>query len=289
MSQGRVKKHHYVPKVLQKAFCHNGNKIWYCQRNDDDRFVEVEERNRESTFRIKDLYTVLDENDLPSDRIETAFYGPLDNYLGRILPQILAAFDKGMVPEFAEDDLATFRKAVWEMIKRTPDFLPDHDDLALGREAVNEILDSTAGSLSAKRRKALSDGLSNDSFLRSYGRDIRVRGSLIKSEKVESVLPEFDLRWARISGRHSYILSGVMAYRIGNGGQNGLINPKTEIWFPVSPKIAAVFLRDPNDAIPLVVEEPRDHVRQVNEFAIRKSSAVASHSESLLTSLLSSQ
>lgn len=285
MSAKRAKRHHYVPKVLQKAFCCEGEHIWYSLRDETGRFKNPEDRNIESTFRIKDLYTVLVDDDQLSDEVERSIYGQIDDYLGRILPQIYNSFKRGEVPIFVGADLDNFRKVIWEMIKRTPDFIKSHDDLEIGRTAISEILAADDGSFEPERRATLESYLKDDAKLTHYGRDIRVRGSLMKSEKVEDLLREYEVRWAVIKGEHSFLLSSLMAYRIGNGGSNGLINPKAEIWFPVSPKIAVVLVRDPEGKIPPVVEEFRENVRKINEYAAKNSNSVASHSKKLLRSL----
>jgi len=99
-------------------------------------------------------------------------------------------------------------------------------------------------------------------------------------------MADFVPRWAVIEGKNSFILSSLIAYRIGNGGHNGLANPNMEIWMPIAPKYAIVMLQDPEGKITHRVSEPRVHVRKVNEFAVRNSSYVASHSHKLLRSLV---
>jgi hypothetical protein len=286
VSDKRIKKHHFVPKVLQKAFRAEGDHIWYSSRGSDGRFGDVEDRNIESTFRVKDLYTVLDDDDILSDEIEREFYGRIDDYLGRMLPKVLDGLDSGKVPTFSSEALISLRLIVFEMIKRTPDFTNKYDDVEIGKDFVEDMLESFKENPDPERQSAFENALSNQTKLKQLGRTIKVRGVILNSDMVSDAMAEFVPRWAVIEGKQSFILSSMIAYRIGNGGHNGLANPNMEIWMPIAPKYAIVLLQDPEGKIPHRVDEPRDHVRQVNEFAVRSSRYVASHSSKLLRSLV---
>ncbi len=286
MSGGRIKKHHFVPKVLQKPFRSEGDHIWYACRGENGRFGDVEDRNIESTFRLRDLYTVLDNDDTLSDEVERSFYGHIDNYLGKIIPDLLAAFERNEVPTFSDKALESLQRVTYEMIKRTPDFTRSYDDLEIGREFIEDVLKALEAQPDAELQRKFTQVLSDEASLRKQGRSIRVKGMIRKSEKVSEAMKDLVVRWAVIEGKQSFVLSSLVAYRIGNGGPNGLSNPSVEIWMPIAPKYAVVLVRDPNNKIPLRVTEDRDHVRRVNEYAIRNSAFVASHSDRLLKSLV---
>lgn len=286
MSGKRIKKHHFVPKVLQKAFCSDGDHIWFSSRDHESRFGAVEDRNIESTFRVKDLYTILDGNEKLSDVIERMFYGRIDDYLGRILPEVLDCLGRGEVPVFSRESLDGLRRVVYEMIKRTPEFTGRFDDLEIGTNFIQGIRDHLREYPDLEQQAFCEEVLLDETKLRHFGRSIKVRGLVQKSDLVYDAIAKFEPRWAVINGKHSFILSSLIAYRVGNGGPNGLANPKMEIWMPIAPKYALVMLRDPEGRIPLRVEESRDHVRQINEYAVKNSSHVASHSHKLLISLI---
>ncbi|MEC7764141.1 MAG: DUF4238 domain-containing protein [Pseudomonadota bacterium] len=283
----RSKRHHFVPKVLQKAFCADGDRIWYAARDATGRYSRPELRNTEKTFWERNLYTVL-EDGLPSDIIEKRYFGTLDDYLGKIIPDITKHFANREAPLLTGDDLNGFREAMFVMATRTPDFISSDDDLVTGRELVQGVLSETQGNPELENTpelRKLTRELTDDAILRAYGRNIRVRALVKPNPKIIATLKEFSLRWSIAPERHSYILSSLIAYRIGNGGSNGLGSPSMEMWMPISPKIAAVLVRDPENKIPLAVRDQRDHVREINEFAARKSRQIASDSEKLLTSL----
>lgn len=286
MSQKRIQNHHYVPKVLQKAFRYDGDRIWYSSRQVGGRFGKPAERNIEKTFRIKDLYTI-ELNGVQSDIIERQFYGTIDDYLGRMLPSVFNAFSEGRLPTFSGEPLRGLKKVVFELIKRTPHFTKGYDDASIGRDVIEkEIAYYELHDPENPQLKRARIDLEQDGMLKRLGRTVRVRALTMEMRDAHTVLEEFEVRWAVSEGNSSFVLSDLIAYRIGNCGSNGLINPNAEIWMPISPKIALVLVRDPNKNIPLRSPESARHIRAINEYAAVNSIKIASHSEKLLLSLL---
>ncbi|WP_170347257.1 DUF4238 domain-containing protein [Ruegeria atlantica] len=284
MSSKRIKNHHFLPQVLQRQFLNDQGQIWYAEKGSDGFFLPPESRNTKSAFKIKDYYTVLDDG-APSDIVEKKFYGPIDNYLGHLLTDVNAAFDNGDAPTFSGEALHNIRLFLFETIKRSPEFINDYDDTLAGRDFVERMIQDPRGDLDQTEKARLEELLQDHVELKRYGRDIRVQGMIRRSTKVEAALEDFSVRWAVSLTHNSFILSSMIAYRIGNGGANGLVNPNMEIWMPVHPKRALVLLRDPKNEIPLVTREHRDHIREINQFAAAKSQSIASHSRKLIESL----
>jgi len=286
MMNKRAIKHHIVPQVLQRQFAIRGDeqRIWRAKRNKNGNFQSLERKRIAKTFVINNNYTVL-ENDQPSDVVERKFYGPIDDFLGRFLPDVIQTINNGYIPNFSTDSLNSIKEIAIHMAKRTPDFLGEDNDIERGRKLVEEILQYTPDVLPTEDRKQLEADLTDESRLRDKGRDIRVKATLQNSSRIKETLSQFVPRWAVSQTKHSFILASRMVYRIGNGGPNGLTNPKVEIWMPITPKIALVLLRDPENKVPHIVVDRPQHIRRVNEYAVRESFEVASHSERLLYSL----
>ena len=282
----RRKKHHFVPKVLQKAFEAEERRIWYAERGSDGIFTSPEVRNTDSTFKVRDLYTIVDVHGEPSDAVERLFYGEIDDYLGKMIPHALDMFSRREAPEFSGDSLDILKRVVFQLIKRTPDFSIGADEVEVGKRYFADVIRRLEKSGNKELLERIHKLSRNDSAVKKFGRSIRVQGMIQEVDSVNHMLKEFVARWAVIHGKASFILSSQIAYRIGNGGSNGIKNPKMEIWLPISPKHALVLLRDPNNQVPLVVNEIDAHVRLVNEYAVENSSSIASHSERLLLSLL---
>ena len=282
----RAKNHHIVPKVLQKQFAIPGDqqRIWRVKRDANGAFQSLEPKRLAKSFVIKDYYTIL-ENNQRSDLIERELYGKIDDFLGRLLPDVIGALNRGVAFKFSKETLDSIREIIRHMITRTPDFL-EHDDVGIGKEVVEATLQTLSSENSSDQRRQLEAQLRDDVQLQDIGRHIRVTAKLKNSSRVSKALSEYVPRWSISQSKHSYILASRMVYRIGNGGSNGLSSPKMEMWMPITPKIALVLVRDPKNEIPHRVIDTPKHIRQVNEYAVKTSFEVASHSETLLKSLI---
>ena len=203
-----------------------------------------------------------------------------------MLPSIFSAFEEGATPTFEGEALISLRKVVLELIKRTPHFSKQYDDVSIGREIVTkEIAHYELHDPENPMLKRARADLQNQEVLLKLGRTVRVKSITQEMRNANSILEEFDARWAITDEKCSFVLSELIAYRIGNGEPNGLKFPNAEIWMPISPKIALVLVRDPHRRIPLRSIENPKHVREINEYAIANSNRIASHSERLLLSL----
>ena len=286
MPQGRAKKHHFVPRALQKWFCEQGETIWFCERDCRGQFSAPERRNTSSTFKKRDYNTVLEGN-RPSDVVEKQYFGPADDFVGILLTEIAKGMACGQIPPISQETKGDIRKLVTILVRRSPDFMIGYDDdLALGREVVERtlaVVDADSGP--ACEEQALKRKLGDDLSLRQIGRDVRVRAQISPLEKSEKVLQEFDIRWAQTSGKHTFILSSRMVYRVGNGGSGGLNDARAQLWVPLMPTLALVMLRDPANRYPYTNYIGRDLVRSMNEYAARNSVQIASSSERQLKSL----
>ena len=281
----RSKVHHFLPRVMQKSFCFRDNEIWYAEKKTDGKFKSPELTSTEKAFQISNYYSIRINGEL-SDVAETKYFGRVDNLLGSLIPDVLSSFDRGEVPVFSEDYLSLLHDLVYVMIKRTPEFPLNYKDLNAGKEIVREAIDKlgTCYEDQVLREKLVLE-LEDPVALSSYGRDVRVGAIVRPSERVKRAMSNLVVRRAVSRSKHSFILSSKIAYRIGNGGSNGLSNPNMEIWMPISPKISMVLLRDPTNSIPSIYVDTPTHIRKVNEFAAQNSGRIASKSQKLIESL----
>ncbi|WP_319568974.1 DUF4238 domain-containing protein [Cohaesibacter marisflavi] len=287
----RAVNHHIVPEVLQKQFSINGERVrvWRSKRDNAGLYPPPEKKKISKSFVTRDYNTIL-KGTKPSDHVEKEFYGRVDDFLGRWLPEVENILQNRSVPAFNPGALVSVREMVKVMLMRTPDFANLSSDIEIGKDVVeSSILARTHQGPESQSASDLLSILDDKKQLAAIGRDIRVRGTVCGNKKISAVLSEFFPHWAVSSTNHSFILSSRMVYRVGNGGSNGLLNPNMEIWFPISPKIALVLTRNINSNIPLICSEPPEHIRQVNLYAVKSSYEVASHSEKLLSSLLRSR
>lgn len=286
MAQKRTKRHHYVPKALQKPFRNSKGQIFYSERDQLGNYGEIEPRNLDSAFWVRDYYTIL-RDEKPADIVEREFYGRIDDYLGSLIPEVLEKFSDGTAVMFSPEALSSLRFVVYHLIKRTPDFMAVLDENDLGLKLVDGMiagLSEEGDSEGARRYEMLRD---QEKHVRKIGRDIRVRAEIAPpSPSIQEALRHYSLRWGVSDGRASFILPSKICYRIGNGGANGLTSRNMELWLPLSPKHVLILLRDPSGAIPFVNYLSSTQIREVNDHAVRHGRAVGAHSDLLLASLL---
>ncbi|MFT5785321.1 MAG: hypothetical protein ACI9KK_000667 [Ascidiaceihabitans sp.] len=284
MAQKRSKKHHYVSRAMQRPFCHSREKIWYSTRNEAGIFGDPEDRNIESTFKAKDYYTVNDGDNL-SDIVERDYFGPLDDLWGDFRQQVLDVLSRGKIPNFSKESADILKNTVISFARRSPDFM-NYDDYETGMEIINNtILALEESDDKFDEIPALQKQILLQSEVIKVGRDVRVRAQIDHSEKVEEAMQDFKIRWAKTDGKHSFILSSRMVYRIGNGGHNGISNPNAEIWMPIAPSYCLILLRDPQKEVQEINEIDVTFLRKINNYIVRESNQVGSHSEKLLRSL----
>jgi hypothetical protein len=284
----RSRHHHYVPKALQRCFSENKKNLWYSFIGEDGIYSDPELRNIDSTFKVFDFYTVLDEHDRPSDKIEKDFYSAIDDYLGALLSEVHNTFSKGNVPIFEGEELTSLHHLMLNLASRTP-YSADgrtFDDIEIGRSFVARLIEvyqeRTPAHPELVRFKKI---LSNERELNLHGKNIRVRGQALPKNDAIDALKDFVVKWAISEGRPSFVLQSAIIYRIGNGGSNGLSSPQCEWWMPISPKRAIILVRDPSNRLPLVYKISRDHMREINESSVDDRKDIASQSRDLLLSL----
>lgn len=281
----RSKRHHYIPKAIQRAFVISETKerIWYADRDDKTGlYGSPEIRNIESTFMEKNLYTV-NYDSTPSDVVEKKFYQPLDNHLGIVLPRIIAALDGGVEPIFSREAERSMRLVVIEMMKRTPTVFQglEIDEMlqrALNKPPSREFPDHVL--------QAFKDKLKEPKYVEKFKKEVFARGRIRPLENVNNTLEEFSIRWAVSRGNASFILSGRYCYMIGNGGPSGLANMLAEVWMPICPKYCMVLVRDPYKRVPILCDVDSEKVRKFNLHSAKNSDAIASHSEKLIESIV---
>lgn len=284
MAKQRAKKHHYVPQVLQRRFNADNGKIWYAEKDKiTGLFAKAEERNTSSCFMLRDYYTISEANKL-SDKVETTFYGEIDSYLGDLLPNLVASLDSNSFPTFTAEAFESLKSVLYHLLTRTPDFVSTFDDI----EAGQEIIEKTVSALKreGKDHDAIAEEqkLHNSSLLKKLGREARVRGQIKKPEEFTSLMSDFEVFWIKAPDKHRYILGSRIAYIIGNGGPNGISNPKSEIWFPISSRYCMVVMR-PNGGINQLSRDSPKRVKALNLYIARNCSQIGGHSNELITSI----
>ena len=197
MSQ-RSKKHHFVPKVLQKAFRsrpENPTFVWYSEKGEDGTYSRPVEKMTDKTFVIANYYSVLGVEDCLSDVVEREYYGQIDAYLGKVLPKIFAVLSAGEIPTFVGEPKDSLIEVVFEMVKRTPDFTKDYNDTDIGKEIIEASIAQCADlpEHQLEKRRLLND-LGQPEKIKNLGRSTRVKAVIMPSPEMAEVLSKFSVR-----------------------------------------------------------------------------------------------
>lgn len=276
----RSKRHHYISQSFQDRFCRTDGRIWYAERNDDGEF-SLFDRTPYGCFWKPNLNTTM-VDDRPSDELETGFWGDVDDQVAKFLQLVDRSFEDGRPPVLEGESLVRLKELITSVARRAPDAtdLPDADELG-------EQFRSNISYLSREAGFRYDPKYDDRTWLRQTGRSILASAKAEYPKMVLEALQEYSVRWAVLEGKSSFILGSKSVYRAhGDRGSGHLADPKTELYWPIAPKLALVLLRPPSRDFPLVLRGSTQMVREWNMSICRESACVASHSKSLLVSLL---
>lgn len=281
---GAAKRHHYVPQCLIRNFCDDSGRVWFSERDETGSYKAPEQRNTKSVF-YENHYYAVEVKGRPSDYIEKSFYQKIDDRLAVLIDRVFYCERRSCI-DLARNEVRDLSWIVYELMVRNPNFISKfvECDISLGRSIVEATL--RRSNLDEHQRFLGEKLLSSRQELRKLGRNTRVSAQVSPPEKVAPYLDGLSVKIVRCSGKHSFVISDFPVYRIGNGGANGLTNINSEMWLPISPKVAVVLLNESISAVPDFHVLDRDRLREINIFAVRNAERVASHSRQLISSLL---
>ncbi|MCW2305641.1 hypothetical protein M2324_004073 [Rhodovulum sulfidophilum] len=286
MKNQRSKGHHYIPQALQRAFASGKQQLWYAKKTRSGEYDNPRIRNIRTFFQRRNYYTIYNEG-RPSDEVERNHYGPIDNFLGELLPELKIAFEKGKLPTLEGKIEHSLREVIAEMLKRTPDFIPEFDQASRTRQMVQDAVENLPldiFNLTPAGRNFLKK-IKDPSQQELLSRSARVQAALRPSEQFLKLLHERSVRWVRCERHHSFILSSAAVARLGNGGSNGLVNPQSELWMPLLPQLAVVLVGKAGRDLLAETLLPRDRIRRINIYLMRIGKEIASSSPELLESI----
>lgn len=281
---GAAKRHHYVPQCLIRNFCDDSGRVWFSERDGRGLYQSPEQRNPKSVFYENYCYAI-DVKGRSSDYIEKSYYQKIDDRLAVLIGRVLDCERRKCI-DLLRGEVRELSRIVYALLVRNPNFIAKvvECDIFVGRDIVEKTL--RRSNLEENQRLFAENLLSSPQELKKLGRTARVGAQVSPPSKVAPYLDGLSAKIVRCSGKHSFVISDFPVYRIGNGGANGLRNINSEMWLPISPKVALVLLNESVSAVPDFNDLGRDRVRGINVFAVRNSSKVASHSRQLISSLL---
>ena len=277
----RSKRHHFVAQSIQRRFYDKSiDKIWYSEKTETG-FSEIEARTSYGCFWASNLNTTLVE-DKPDDPLERGHWKTIDDYFDVFLKEVDQAFDHSKPLLLVDGRLDAFKEHFIYLAKRSPDStdLPSADEMG-------EVYQAKIKAYAKQNGLDLLGKYDDPIWLRQNGRAILAESKASYSELVVKSLEDYSMCWAVPRGNSSFLLGSRNVYRAGNKSSGHLDDPNTELFWPVSPKLALVLVRLPTSDFPRIGLLDQAIVRGWNEEIRNSSQSVASHSSQLLKSLLS--
>lgn len=274
--------HHYVPQGILRNFCFEGESIYYFSRHSKDR--DIERRNIKSIFKKRQLNSKLNADGTTSDHLEKFFSKNFDDKI----VDFVAHFQHVRVsdsPAFVSmTQHRFFVQCLYNLMKRTPEF---HEPPAISVEleriipaAIEDFLREVRPLTQEEIQTILSDEakkrITQNARVDVLARQAPEILNLLAKRKVCFAYPR--------SERKSFIIASQPVVRLTNNRDSNLHTGDVELWVPLTPKFAAGLLTLRNHAN--VFELSDNAVRHFNMAIAQGSSAIASHSEVLLKSLI---
>lgn len=272
------KRHHFVPRMLQKRFVDRSG--WLHAYTRSQPWRDVYKSRPENLFVQGHLYSEITPEGRRSPVMERRL-GVVEDAVDAILEKIIAAARAGAPP-----NLTTWELDVWYLFmtlqwKRVPDL---HQDITTDADAL-EIFASVLADARAAFPQ-FSEKL--DRMAEPPMRDRIIHNGRVSSLSISSDVMDA-LRSRGMAILHiarpakQFVLASRPVLKLTSPGKTHLRHPECEVWLPVAPDIAVGLGRGPG-----VVSLHRvgaDDVRYLNLASAKQSSTICSASPDLVRSL----
>uniref|UniRef100_B0T6I5 DUF4238 domain-containing protein n=1 Tax=Caulobacter sp. (strain K31) TaxID=366602 RepID=B0T6I5_CAUSK len=272
------KRHHFVPRMLQKRFVDRSGWLHAYTRSQPWRGVY---RSRpENLFVQGHLYSEITAEGRRRPVMERRL-GALEDIGDRVLAKVIAAARSGAPPS-----LATWEMDVWYLFmtlqwKRVPDL---HHDVTTKADALEIFAEVLANARAALPHLSSELDLMQEPQMRDRLIHNSRVGSLGVSPEVMDALRSRGLAVLRINHpAKQFILASRPVLKLTSPGKTNLRHPECEVWLPVAPDIALGLGRG-QGLVSLYAVSPQD-VRYLNLASAGQSTTICSASPDLVRSL----
>ena len=265
---------------FQKRFIHGYDKLYYSKRDDEGKFGPVEPRNPVKIFSKRNHNTRYD-NGQPTDIVERKIFGSIDDQLCKLVDEIRPLVQRRESFDISKNTDFTLRIIFIEMMRRVPEAQKDFPQNYYAQlEITAEKLAKQYPEKEREIRNAVEKKYDDPLELKNVELETRTK----YPERILLGMEGMTFRFALLPEKAMFILSSNMIQRLSNGGTGSLDDPRTELWFPIDPKIAIVVGRF-GPHVPQFFEFNRSFAKEYNDLAVRRSYEIASPNQKLLTAL----
>lgn len=271
------KRHHYVPRMMQKRFVNEKGRLHYVRRECPDKVLEV---GPDQLFVENHLYAIINKNNSKDLALEK-YYSELESNLDSIFQQICDAAQPANRLEFEPGVKKVIAEFIYNQLRRCPDY---HRRIASDL-AVRGVLRESVVKLAAEfpAKAAEIERLLDEKHLPRLIRNVRVGALSLRPSKVLSVFQKMSVCVLSIKNpKKSFVLGSIPVVKMGS---DALEHKNCEIWMPISAKVAVGFIWK-TLRYDCVIGVDAEDIRRLNLAIARQSSALASASPELVKSLI---
>lgn len=273
--------HHYIPKAILRNFCFSNNSIYYVRKSDVSR--KVSERNISSVFKRGHYNSLYLRNERRDDSVEKFFAYQLDNYIPGWVDLFQDSIQKGAVSFSSDLDRNRFIQFFFNHMKRSPDFI----EKIVKRVAGETFYPGFVDDLAQKFRPVSEEE-------RRHILDAETQERIINNSRVVNLSEQSEIILDRLASLNIFVATpqrGVKQFIVGSNpvirfqkyDRQPLGDDGVELWTTLTPKIAVGFARSKHNRDIILLSD--DQVRKINSSITLGSSAIASKSTSLISSL----
>lgn len=274
-------KHHFVPQLLLRRFDRGDGRVYLLRKN--DRQKQPRAHLPDEVFFENNSNTYVEPCGTKNYSVETAL-AQLESDFGPIVQQICTSVELGRAPEIEQKSLRVVREFLLTLFKRSPVV---RNRYATG-EFINSHVDGTIREIVESGHvlpNSLVDKVTSAQWKKDALKHASVRATLLHADGVAmGALASKGLWIARPSNSSkSFILGSVPFLQMKGTHTDGIGDPSSEFWLPLSPTVAITPFGHPNDV--RLVELPDNAVRQLNLGIWHQSYAAVARSPELLVSI----
>lgn len=278
--QQAPKRHHFVPKMLQKHFLTDDGGLWaYDHRRTEQK---VWYGKPDNLFLRGHLYSHLNEDGSKDAELENRF-SRLESATAPIIDKILAAARMWRTPQLTVSERANWDLFLYQQFRRVPDFYASLLTEEQHKGTVEAHIDTFHRKVRPVTNKERSDTLDPSNLEKLY-RNLRVSSLKSISRNVLAIIAGRGLAVCRVPNpKKSFILGSRPVIKLTPPETNDLRDPHVELWLAVAPDVMIGL--GPLDEREVIVDINDRNLRLVNEAVAAQSSQIVGRSMRLVASL----
>lgn len=278
--QPQPKRHHYVPRMLQKRFVTDDGKLFAYDCRTPER--EIFPVKPDELMLQGHLYSEVADDNTKDASLELDF-AKLESAADPIVERMVDDVRKGKLPALGAADLNRWIEFFIQQIRR----VPDNFDGLITVERMREVLVAEIPKLRAVGHKIAAEAEAEflgDKYLKRQIQNIRILNLRGWGAWLKVAERNRQLSFAHIPNpKKSFVLASSPVGRLSPGIFIASPHAVMQSWLPIAPDVACAIHGQESE--PQIVAASTEQVRVLNETLAKQSTIVSGRSEKLVASL----